>query len=262
MYCRNHSRNLYTLQASSFPNDWQRSERPDQLAAEVKGIYAGLVMVESKCIEYDSAERKAIQPTTHGNSADDDIPYCSPPTGRSSRASRFLPGKTAPVCVPCAGRRQPFSHSRSSWFLLGNSTPGCECYLAAPCSKVCHACADVASWHSLISACDAALRRLASRYAMPARMWRHTPKGQPPTPQRQRSIEHMLTFIYVAYRMMALLYETVPYFEDTWIECLGDFGRYRMAIEDDDIGDREVWTGVSQYWYTKAWPAPSTFGLR
>jgi hypothetical protein len=35
--------------------------------------------------------------------------------------------------------------------------------------------------------------------------------------------------------MMTLLYETVPAFEETWIECLGDLGWYRMAIEDDDI---------------------------
>ena len=33
--------------------------------------------------------------------------------------------------------------------------------------------------------------------------------------------------------MMALLLETVPVFEDTWIECLGDLARYRMAIEDE-----------------------------
>lgn len=33
-------------------------------------------------------------------------------------------------------------------------------------------------------------------------------------------------------QMIALIYETVPAFEDTWIECLGDLGRYRMAIED------------------------------
>lgn len=41
----------------------------------------------------------------------------------------------------------------------------------------------------------------------------------------------MLAFIYLAYSMMALLYETVPAFEDTWMECLGDLRRYRMAIE-------------------------------
>src|SRR6266487_1434765 len=62
----------------------------------------------------------------------------------------------------------------------------------------------------------------------------------------------MLTFIYTAYAIMALLYKTVPVFEETWIECLGDLGRYRMAIEDDDIRDREVWTQVARQWYLKA----------
>lgn len=62
----------------------------------------------------------------------------------------------------------------------------------------------------------------------------------------------MLAFIYIAYSMMALLYETVTAFEDTWIECLGDLGRYRMAIEDVDRHDREVWSGVARFWYSKA----------
>jgi hypothetical protein len=70
----------------------------------------------------------------------------------------------------------------------------------------------------------------------------------------------MLAFIYLAYSMMALLYETVPAFEDTWIECLGDLGRYRMAIEDDDIRDREVWTGVARHWYSKASDKAPTTG--
>ena len=70
----------------------------------------------------------------------------------------------------------------------------------------------------------------------------------------------MLAFIYLAYLMMALLYETVPLFEDTWIECLGDLGRYRMAIEDDDIRDREVWTGVTRHWYLKASDKAQTNG--
>jgi hypothetical protein len=63
----------------------------------------------------------------------------------------------------------------------------------------------------------------------------------------------MLAFIYLAYSMMALLYETVPALEDTWIECLSDLGRYRMAIEDDNIRDREVWTGVARHWYSSLW---------
>ena len=52
--------------------------------------------------------------------------------------------------------------------------------------------------------------------------------------------------------MMTLLYETVPAFADTWVECLGDLGRYRIAVEDHDRRDRETWSGVSQYWYKKA----------
>jgi hypothetical protein len=43
-----------------------------------------------------------------------------------------------------------------------------------------------------------------------------------------------------------------PAFEDTWIECLGDLVRYRMAIEDDYTRDGEVWTGVARQWYLKA----------
>jgi hypothetical protein len=99
-----------------------------------------------------------------------------------------------------------------------------------------------------------ALRRLASKYAMPARMWRHGIHSFLELLRHRlpASLDHMLAFIYLAYSMMALLYETVPTFEDTWIECLGDLGRYRMAIEDDDIRDREVWTGVARHWYSKA----------
>ena len=45
--------------------------------------------------------------------------------------------------------------------------------------------------------------------------------------------------------IMALLYETMPAFEDTCIECLGDLGRYRMAVGDDEVRDREVWADVA-----------------
>ena len=45
---------------------------------------------------------------------------------------------------------------------------------------------------------------------------------------------------------MALLYETVPAFEDTWI----DLGRYKISIEDDDIRDKEVWNNVARSWYS------------
>ena len=66
------------------------------------------------------------------------------------------------------------------------------------------------------------------------------------------SLDYMISFIYFAHQMMSLLYETVRAFKDTWIECLGDLGRYRMAIEEEDAGVRETWAGVARFWYSKA----------
>lgn len=54
------------------------------------------------------------------------------------------------------------------------------------------------------------------------------------------SLDHMLSFAYLACSMMALLMQTVPSFEETWIRCLGDLARYRMAIEEADLKDGEV----------------------
>ncbi|KAI6444451.1 hypothetical protein MCOR17_011185 [Pyricularia oryzae] len=107
-----------------------------------------------------------------------------------------------------------------------------------------------------------ALRRLAVKYAMPARMWRHGIHSFLELLRHRlpHSLEYMLTFIYSSYSMMALLYETVPAFEYTWIECLGDLSRYRMAIEDDDVRDREVWTAVSRDWYSRASDKAPTTG--
>jgi len=99
-----------------------------------------------------------------------------------------------------------------------------------------------------------ALKRLAAKYSMPARMWKHGIHSflELLRCRLPSSREYMRTFIYFAYHMMALLFETVPSFEETWIECLGDLGRYRMAIEDDDPRERDIWAGISQYWYRMA----------
>lgn len=107
-----------------------------------------------------------------------------------------------------------------------------------------------------------ALRRLAGKYTMPARMWKHGIHSFLELLRQNLpySLDYMLAFIYLAYQMMALLYETVPAFEDTWIECLGDLGRYRMAIEDEDIRDRETWAGVARSWYSKAADKNPTIG--
>ncbi|EMD86600.1 hypothetical protein COCHEDRAFT_1198003 [Bipolaris maydis C5] len=98
-----------------------------------------------------------------------------------------------------------------------------------------------------------ALRRLAVERSMPARMWKHGIHSFLEL-LRQRlpdSMEYMLAFIYLAYQILALLCETVPAFEDIWMECLGDLGRYRMAMEDEDVRDCDTWAGVARSWYTK-----------
>ncbi|KAI1377316.1 hypothetical protein F4677DRAFT_52454 [Hypoxylon crocopeplum] len=174
----------------------------EQLISEVKGIYAGLVMVESKCIEVDNAPRNGARLNNEQWQA-------------------------------LIALHRTLLHEHHDFFL--------------------------ASQHPSASP---ALRRLASKYAMPARMWRHGIHSFLELLRHRLpdSLEHMLTFIYLAYSMMALLYETVPAFEDTWIECLGDLGRYRMAIEDDDIRDREVWTAVSRHWYSRAADRAPTTG--
>ncbi|KAI0522182.1 hypothetical protein F5B22DRAFT_643204 [Xylaria bambusicola] len=176
----------------------------EQLVAEVKGIYAGLMMVESKCIEVDNAQ--------------------------SSNVETKLNNEQWQALIAL---HRTLLHEHHDFFL--------------------------ASQHPSASQ---ALKRLASKYAMPARMWRHGIHSFLELLRHRlpESLEHMLTFIYLAYSMMALLYETVPAFEDTWIECLGDLGRYRMAIEDEDIRDREVWTSVSRHWYSKASDKAPTTG--
>ncbi|KAK2624696.1 hypothetical protein QTJ16_005889 [Diplocarpon rosae] len=182
----------------------------EQLVAEVKGIYAGLVMVEAKCIEVGTQQATLAQ-------AD---PSAQPKLNNEQWQALIALHRT-------------LLHEHHDFFL--------------------------ASQHPSASA---ALRRLATKYAMPARMWRHGIHSFLELLRHRlpASLDHMLAFIYLAYSMMALLYETVPAFEDTWIECLGDLGRYRMAIEDDDIRDREVWTGVSRHWYSKASDKTPTTG--
>ncbi|KAK8072160.1 hypothetical protein PG996_005508 [Apiospora saccharicola] len=167
-----------------------------QLVAEVKGIYAGLVMVESKCIEVDNAQK--------------------------TQTDAKLNNEQWQALIAL---HRTLLHEHHDFFL--------------------------ASQHPTASS---SLRRLGAKYYMPGRMWKHGIHAFLELLRHRlpASLEHMLTFIYLAYSMMALLYETVPAFEATWMECLGDLGRYRMAIEDDDLRDREVWTSVSRRWYSKA----------
>ncbi|KAL6718643.1 hypothetical protein ACLMJK_002877 [Lecanora helva] len=153
----------------------------EQLVVEVKGIYAGLVMVEAKCIDIDERQSAAAQEKD--------------PTKK--------PELTNDQWQSLIALHKQLLHEHHDFFL--------------------------ASQHPSASP---ALSKLAAKYSMPA--------------------QHMLAFIYIAYSMVALLYETVSAFEDTWVECLGDLGRYRMAIEDDEPRDREIWNNVAKFWYQKA----------
>jgi hypothetical protein len=217
----------------------------EQLVAEVKGIYAGLVMVEAKCIEIDNKQATLAQ--------------------AHPRAKPKLNNEQWQAII-ALHRTLLHEHHDSSLA----SDPGAQPKLnneqwqaiIARHRTLLHEHHDffLASQHPSPSP---AMRHLAAKYAMPARMWRHgihsflelSSHGLP------ASLDHMLAFIYFAYSMMALLYETVPAFEDTWIECLGDLGCYRMVIEDDDIRDREVWMDVARHWYSKASDKPPTTGI-
>ena len=176
----------------------------EQLVAEVKGIYTGLVMIESKCIEVDTAQS---QNTDH---------QLSPEQWQALIALH-----------------RTLLHEHHDFFL--------------------------ASQHPVASD---ALKRLAAKYAMPARMWRHGIHSFLELLRHRlpHSYHQMLTFIYLAYGMMALLYETVSSFRDVWVECLGDLARYRMAIEETDVKDRETWTNVARSWYCKASDKAPTTG--
>ncbi|MCJ1286474.1 hypothetical protein MMC26_005820 [Xylographa opegraphella] len=175
----------------------------EQLVVEVKGIYAGLVMVEAKCMDIDDKQSLAALEKD------------------PSKQTKLKPEQWQALIA----LHKTLLHEHHDFFL--------------------------ASQHPSASP---ALSRLAAKYSMPARMWRHGIHAFLEVLRHRlpESLDHMLAFIYIAYSMMALLYETVPTFEDTWIECLGDLGRYRMAIEDDDIRDREVWSGVARFWYSMA----------
>jgi len=175
----------------------------DQLIAEVKGIYAGLVMIEGKCMQVDDKQAQLAMEAAPGDQ----------PVLKNEQYQALIV------------LHRTLLHEHHDFFL--------------------------ASQHP--SAPDA-VRRLAVKYAMPARLWRHGIHSFLELLRNRlpASLEYMLAFIYLAYSMVTLILETVPSFADTWIECLGDLGRYRMAIEDNHIHDRQIWTDVARQWYLKS----------
>ena len=165
----------------------QPESRPishEQLVVEVKGIYAGLVMVEAKCIDIDEKQSSTAQ----GNG-----------TSKSNHLKQLKDDQWHSLIA----LHKQLLHEHHDFFS--------------------------ASQHPSASP---ALSRLAAKYSMPARMWRHGIHAflEALRHRLPESLEHMLAFIYIAYSMMALLYETVSTFEDTWIECLGNSLRLQFRF--------------------------------
>ena len=193
----------------------QRDTRPishDQLVIEVMRIYAGLIMLEAKCTDIDEKQSAAAQ--------------------EKASCKRGMLKKDQYQSLIALHKQLLQEHDDFSLpygqhdFFLASQHPA-----ASP-----------------------ALSGLAGKYSMPGRVWRHGIHAFLNVLRHRlpESLEHMLGFIHIAHSMVAQLHETVPTVEDRWSECLGDLGRYRMAIEDDDPKDREVWSNVGRFWYNKA----------
>ena len=173
-----------------------------QLAVEVKAIYAGLVMVEAKCVDVD--EKQSIAALEKD------------PTRQTKLSNEQWQALIA--------LHRTLLHEHHDFFLAPHHPS------AGP-----------------------ELTRLAARYSMPAQMWRHGIHSFLEVLRHRLpdSLDHMLAFIYIAYSMMALLHENVTAFGDTWIQYLGDLGRYRMAIENHEPD------GVLTSWAYRLWKTSS-----
>ena len=187
------------MHQSRYPGLIRQPDTPalsqDQLAAEVKDIYAGLVVVEAKCINFDTAQ---------------------------AAGPKSVLGAEHWQALIALHRTLLYEHHD---FLMATQHPSATL----------------------------ALRGLATKYSTPARMWKHGIHAFLEVLRRRRpdTQEYMVDFIYLAYQMIALLLETVPDYKDTWIECLGDLARYRLAIEEEQEA-HATWGGVAAHWYTMA----------
>ncbi|CAK7206330.1 hypothetical protein SEUCBS139899_009119 [Sporothrix eucalyptigena] len=104
------------------------------------------------------------------------------------------------------------------------------------------------------------LRCIAQDRAIPERVWKHVQRFMTLLHRhRPASLEYMIKFLNSTNLIFAHLYETVPAFDGTWAECLGDLSRYRMAIEDNQRL-REAWTADSHRWYSLASDQAPTTG--
>lgn len=92
-------------------------------------------------------------------------------------------------------------------------------------------------------AASPALRRLADKYAMPARMWEHGLEGFLKLLRNQMpgTSKHMLEYLDLAYSVLESLEKYVSSLASEWTECIKGLDMYRdelqkIAREDQELG--------------------------
>lgn len=150
----------------------------EQLVKEVKGIYAGLVMVEKKCVEIDLEQQQL---------------------------KRKLSNEQWQALIAL---HRTLLHEHHDFFL--------------------------ASQHP---AASPALRNLPYKYGLPERMWTHGVSHFLDLLRHHSPHEkaHMLSFVYLAYDMLAKLLNTVPEFGQYWQDCIEDLHRYKIFLENPSL---------------------------
>ncbi|PYH76389.1 hypothetical protein BO82DRAFT_207422 [Aspergillus uvarum CBS 121591] len=117
----------------------------------------------------------------------------------------------------------------------------------------------VSEQHDFFRACSdpaagPSVKSLPDAYMMPTRLWRYGIHDYLEMMRHQlpESLEYMLGFIQDVYKTMASMVSEFPAYEETWLECLGDLSRYRMAAETTDTEDRRLWARIAMTWYNRA----------
>ncbi|KLP05346.1 Uncharacterized protein LW94_1883 [Fusarium fujikuroi] len=192
----------------------------EQRIAKLKGIYAGLVMVESECIEVDANQM--------------------PPTDGSLDITKHLLMIPKPKTeLPCyvefrqLGDQSLYKKIGTEYWVLIDSqwVPSLNAEQFAALIEL-HGTLLHKHYDFLLESqhprASAALKRLVAKYDMPARMWWHGMHSFLEVMRKRlvESGEHMACFIILAYKMMSLLEETAPRFRHTRIQCKADLARY------------------------------------
>ena len=185
----------------------------EQLVVEVKGIYAGLALVKGKCIIVDERQLAAAQEKNP-----------------LRRINLKIDQWQSLIALHKQVYTLPRTHSSITY-----QAAITDCFV----EQLLH------EHHDFFLVCQhpsgsPALSELATKYSMPARLWRHGIHALLEVLRHRlpESLKYMLAFIYIAYSMIALLYETASKFQDIWIECVD-----RIILVSDE---RTNWLTIVQ----------------